>query len=623
MKTIKKPVIASFLFLLVPFQAFGNPTNTDIECKDPVTEVSALAAAIEKTTDPKFDEKFCQSFKVACEKYSYVKSEENVIKQKETYYKSLGDSVAKMKENLETLEKQLAEVKAKDPVDYIQIKKLQVGIKASKKTLSEYETDLEKYKAQGSDPTKIPVLLKELGIGLFGEEKKKFLELKQEKDYLTKSQTMMEYYNELPQAIDLQKKIIEQFMKTMTAKGQDSENSWALDDYKYQLVRYENDFKQLQEHLKDPTKVPHPVKAKGYGLTEAEKKDKKRKEIEEKYVSNKSAIEQYKTTIEKIAKTIKQLKEQTPPDSDAEYYEQMSKNYEKKLKESETLEAKYQAYLKDPKAQPNFLDENPFDKDFDDDSGYAGSADPCATPKNIFINAASTLSYHKAGTCNMTAAELVMLKNYSDSGYSCLNGYLRQKTKIPEMDHIVGVLNAGLNKLPSYQGIVKRGATLPQNIRDQHKVGETVTYDAYTSTSTVGGFGGSDIFYIYSSTGKPIMGMSSHDGEYEVLFKSGAKFKIIETKNDGGTNYYVMKDVSEGKDDPAIDKQIIDKLVNPEEPKPVDEGTEPKKETYYCPLEDTAKIPKYVKQVKLPQNSYPKPPVQEPVTNTTPKEQQQ
>jgi hypothetical protein len=116
------------------------------------------------------------------------------------------------------------------------------------------------------------------------------------------------------------------------------------------------------------------------------------------------------------------------------------------------------------------------------------------------------------------------------------------------------VLERALDKLPNHEAQVFRGMSrsLPeaqQNIYEKaFKSGEVITEKAFLSTSinknaAFKGFGEEVQFFILSKTGKSIGDFSRYNGKYtsirrneaEVLFASGAKFKVVkyETVEDG------------------------------------------------------------------------------------------
>lgn len=200
----------------------------------------------------------------------------------------------------------------------------------------------------------------------------------------------------------------------------------------------------------------------------------------------------------------------------------------------------------------------------------------------------------------MTADEMVLLQFYIGSGYHCLNRHTRKKGTDPEKSFLVETLNKGLDKLPSYQGFVRRGAKLPPDIRAQHQVGKVVEYPSFTSTSTAHGFGGQDLFVIFSKSGKPIM--SFNDGEKEVLFKTNAKFKVLEVETVGEQKKYVLKEIGSG-DEAEGDNLLLEKIKAARAPagdtKVSPETVISPYDSWKCPL-DSKLIPKTVPQTKLP-----------------------
>ncbi len=150
-----------------------------------------------------------------------------------------------------------------------------------------------------------------------------------------------------------------------------------------------------------------------------------------------------------------------------------------------------------------------------------------------------------AKTCNLTREELTAINYYTSDGYACLNQTLRKPNQwSKKIQYLVETLNRGLLKLPAYKGFVVRGGSLPVAIKKQHAVGATVTYKAFTSTSTGSGFSGSDRFIILSKSGRPVMGYSDFAGENEILFPAYSRFKVLDTYEENGVQYYVMKEVT-------------------------------------------------------------------------------
>jgi hypothetical protein len=145
---------------------------------------------------------------------------------------------------------------------------------------------------------------------------------------------------------------------------------------------------------------------------------------------------------------------------------------------------------------------------------------------------------------------------YTGSYYEQINRILRNQAEDPDAVEkyrpYLDSTNSGLSQLPNYIGTVRRGGTLPDKILVQHKVGAVVEYPAYTSTSYGNGFGGQHKFVIQSYTGKNIVDISAYgDGEKEVLFRPGARFKIIHIDENQTDSYgskstvFYMEEVAE------------------------------------------------------------------------------
>lgn len=131
--------------------------------------------------------------------------------------------------------------------------------------------------------------------------------------------------------------------------------------------------------------------------------------------------------------------------------------------------------------------------------------------------------------CGLTIAEMYAIYDYTSSGYRQLNEKLRSGGEVPEKYRVYKeVLNSALAKLKPFEGEVKRGVSkLPFEVFKQHAVGEVISYEAFTSSSTGNGFGASQRFIIQSKRGRYVDPISSVEGEKEVIFPAGTKFKVL------------------------------------------------------------------------------------------------
>lgn len=199
--------------------------------------------------------------------------------------------------------------------------------------------------------------------------------------------------------------------------------------------------------------------------------------------------------------------------------------------------------------------------------------------------------------CGLTAEEQFSIAAYTGNHYRCLNGYLRQtKIKNPALDYYIETLNNALNRLPNYEGIVVRGGKLPPEVDKLHQVGSVVTYDAFTSASTKKSFFGADVFIIFSKTGKPVMSLSFNKHEFEVLFKSGTRFKILDVMTKDKRKFYIMKEVTCDLGSPQEkieDTNLLSKIKKVE----ADEFTP---DYWSCPEDKQESLPGSIDQKFLP-----------------------
>ena len=159
----------------------------------------------------------------------------------------------------------------------------------------------------------------------------------------------------------------------------------------------------------------------------------------------------------------------------------------------------------------------------------------------------------KAGSTprhGMTDPELTGVYAYTTEdtywSYHRVNPGLRSKdpARVADVRDYRDTVNAALDKLPDHVGTVRRGTRLPDDVLAEHQVGKTVTYEAFTSTSTAHGFRRQHRFVIYSRHGKLIERYSGHEVEREVLFRAGSRFKVLEREERaGGEVHFRMMEV--------------------------------------------------------------------------------
>lgn len=139
---------------------------------------------------------------------------------------------------------------------------------------------------------------------------------------------------------------------------------------------------------------------------------------------------------------------------------------------------------------------------------------------------------------NLSKPEAVILREYTGHSAQQINAELRSNKPSLKALSFARILNRALNKLPSYRGKVWRDIDLPEKTLAKYSVGEVVTEKGFVSSS-------SDEFerfdsarphrlLIHSKNGKIIEKISVLPLEYEVLFKSGTKFKVLKRTQEKG-----------------------------------------------------------------------------------------
>lgn len=103
---------------------------------------------------------------------------------------------------------------------------------------------------------------------------------------------------------------------------------------------------------------------------------------------------------------------------------------------------------------------------------------------------------------------------------------------------LINQVNLTLEKLPYYIGRVHRILKIPDEIKHQYKVGNTVTLEGFSSASLNRRFTmhaaspDFDKLIIESKTGHYIGQLSLYPNEFEILLKHGVKYKVTKIKKD-------------------------------------------------------------------------------------------
>lgn len=154
----------------------------------------------------------------------------------------------------------------------------------------------------------------------------------------------------------------------------------------------------------------------------------------------------------------------------------------------------------------------------------------------------------------LTIYEKALIYNYSYVGYEDLNEHLRKSKGKTDILYSK-LLNKCLNKLPDFEGLVYRCATLSDTelnrYIDAEKQNKPIIEHSFVSTSkselTAFAYGKNTQFFIYSKTGKEIekfakFGLYNPSNEKEVLFKPGRTFNVLEVTKRGNFTLVIMEE---------------------------------------------------------------------------------
>ena len=179
-----------------------------------------------------------------------------------------------------------------------------------------------------------------------------------------------------------------------------------------------------------------------------------------------------------------------------------------------------------------------------------------APKKNATISTEESKAQSKPDPYGLTDDEIGSIVKYKSGESYTLNAKLREDVELDEYDQeIVNNLDKALDKLPAYKGVVYRNIQFDgfgdKAARDayiaMHAVGEMISYDAYTSTSTAtDGYVLDGDFVVHhviqSENGRNMAGYGSN-AESEVLFARTIDFitNRIEYDSNGTPTIYLTE----------------------------------------------------------------------------------
>lgn len=145
---------------------------------------------------------------------------------------------------------------------------------------------------------------------------------------------------------------------------------------------------------------------------------------------------------------------------------------------------------------------------------------------SYIANAAAKLKQAKLDK-HLTPEEAVGVIAYTGSHYAALNDQLRKGQMTVPQYKLMKSINAGLDKMPAYEGVTYRKASLTPEQFALYKPGMVVEERGFTSTSkNQGVWSGSHHYTVHGKSGRDVQKISNHKNEAEVLFKSGTRFYV-------------------------------------------------------------------------------------------------
>jgi len=151
----------------------------------------------------------------------------------------------------------------------------------------------------------------------------------------------------------------------------------------------------------------------------------------------------------------------------------------------------------------------------------------------------------------LTEVEASAITTYTGSAYKQLNNSLRDGKYAGDtaLQAYVEAAQHGLAKMPKYQGISSRGMSFGQEelkkVLATYRKGAVIEDSAFVSTSydEQAAFSGNVYMRVNGKTGVNVSQYSKYQGEREVLFMPGTRFRIDEVKNEGGKYIITVTEV--------------------------------------------------------------------------------
>jgi hypothetical protein len=155
----------------------------------------------------------------------------------------------------------------------------------------------------------------------------------------------------------------------------------------------------------------------------------------------------------------------------------------------------------------------------------------------------------KGESSALSVADREALREYTGPAYKEINAYNRGVPMSPEqaahLEERSAAISRALDKLPPHEGTVYRGGTFSDDLLARYPPGETLTEDAFTSTSRTRGFKGNTQFEVVSSNGKYVAPYAEPRFQHqeEVLFDRGTRFRVLAHDVKDGKHFIVLREV--------------------------------------------------------------------------------
>lgn len=151
----------------------------------------------------------------------------------------------------------------------------------------------------------------------------------------------------------------------------------------------------------------------------------------------------------------------------------------------------------------------------------------------------------------LTDWEAVAIRAYTANHYTAWNNMLRgySEVHVSTMGAVSSAVS-GLAKLPAFEGTVYRGVSMSR-FRDPalfiraHATGEIVEYSSFTSASYGTPFHGDIRYTIHSRTGRVVEDIAVDQGEREVLFPPGTKFRVLHAETRGSALHLELEELED------------------------------------------------------------------------------